>query len=156
MNWFISLLRKLAWHSRVIPDRLNTDKPYLTRHYLIGGPKHRWFTVCLHEFHCSDPTDLHDHPFSYLTLVLSGGYWEDTSEGRFWRAPGHLRYRSARSLHRIELDPSSGPVFTLFFMGRRVRDWGFVKQAHWIDHDTYLKGLACSSSTWKVTDSSKK
>ncbi len=141
MIGLIRFLKSLASERRVIPDRLDPSRPYLTRWYLIGGPQHRWFTLALHEFHTSDPTDLHDHPFSYLTLILTGGYREETPEGVFWRKPGHFRFRSARSRHRIQLEGRE-PVYTLFFMGPRLRNWGFVKNDHWIDHETYLRNIA--------------
>jgi hypothetical protein len=68
----------------------------------------------------------------------------------YWRRPGHFRYRSARSLHRIQLQPGKSSVYTLFFMGPRTRDWGFVHVGHWIDHDSYLERIKrCLSSTWR-------
>lgn len=152
MKWFIKLLKRCASECRVIPDRLDPSKPYLTRWYLVGGRKHKWFTLCLHEFHASDPTDLHDHPFSYITWILTGGYWEETPGGMFFRKPGHFRFRSSRSQHRIQLDPSKSAVYTLFFMGPRTRNWGFMHQRQWTDHNTYLDKLTCSSSISKRMD----
>lgn len=135
------VLKRLAWHHKVIPDRVNPSRPYLTRHYLLGGENHRWFVLCLHEFHCSDPTDLHDHPAPYFTMVLRGGYLERTPEGTFDRRPGHFRFRRSTDLHSIQLVPGRGPVFTLFAMGPRWRDWGFATKRGWVPHDPYLDEL---------------
>lgn len=138
LKLLVPLLRRLAWHVRVIPDRDNPERPYITRHYLAGGPAHRWFAICLHQIHCGDPADLHDHPAAYVSLILSGGYWEQTPEGRFRRKPGHLRFRSGRSLHRLQLDPKAGEVWTLFIMFRRTRNWGFRTRGGWVPHEKYL------------------
>ena len=35
-------------------------------------------------------------------LILKGGYWEHTPQGKFWRGPG-LRFRKAEDLHWLEL-----------------------------------------------------
>jgi hypothetical protein len=163
--WFINLLKIFSWNWKVIPDRITPTNKYLTRWYLIGGPKHRVFTAALHEFHCSDPTDPHDHPFAYLTVVLKGGYWEHRpGKERKWRGPGSIRFRFAKSQHRIELEPGVGPVYTLFFMGPRTRDWFFYRRNKPVHHETYLRALhlrakrrelieCLSSSTRKVTGS---
>ena len=59
----------------------------------------RWFpfNIFLHKILKSDLGDLHDHYWSYFTIILKGGYWETTENGRFWRGPGYgskkgLRY----------------------------------------------------------------
>ena len=52
---------------------------------------------------------------NYATLILKGGYWEHTPEGKFWRGPGHFRYRKSDDLHRLELaKDENGNVFTQF------------------------------------------
>jgi len=38
----------------------------------------------------SDLGDLHDHYWSYITVILKGGYWETTKKGIFWRKPGYM------------------------------------------------------------------
>lgn len=150
MRWLIPILKALAWHRRVIPDRLNPDAPYLIRHYLLGGENHKWFCLVLHEFMCSDPTDLHDHPFPFWSWILSGSYREWTEWGDFLRLPGDFLYRWPRFRHRIELPAlRTEPTFTLVLLGPRTRDWGFVKLGRWIQHDRYfdlLKKKAANGS----------
>jgi len=132
LNWLDSLGRK-----RVIMDRYENE-PYLTRYYLFLKDR-KWFpfNVFLHNFHKGDLDDLHDHPWPYFTFILSGGYWETTVEGRFWRGPGHFRFCSPRSLHRIELEPNTN-VWTLFIPGPHIREWGFIRNGEWVQHEQYL------------------
>ena len=140
----LRLLEKIG-RKRIIYDR-DGIKPYLIRYYLFFRDKLTEedparslpFNVMLHYICLSDPDDLHDHPWWYATLILKGGYWEITPEGKFWRGPGHFRIRSPKSLHRIEISPDSQGSWSLFFCGPRIKNWGFIKQGKWLDHKTYL------------------
>ena len=101
----------------------------------------------LHRFLKSDPDDVHDHPWPYATLILKGGYWEwvpqfnslgeKVGEIAKWRAPGHFRFCSATSYHRIEVDPEVD-CWTLFMPGPQKREWGFLVKNKWIQHEQYL------------------
>jgi hypothetical protein len=134
--------RLLAWldscgRACVIPDR-TSNEPYLTRYYIFLKNR-KWFPInmFIHNFHKGDPDDLHDHPWPYFTLILKGGYWEHTPTGRHWRARGHFRFNSSRSLHRIELEPGTD-VWTFFVPGPKLREWGFIDQGEWKHHEQYL------------------
>lgn len=135
-NYFLNLLEKLG-RKVVIPDRVNNE-PYLTRYYLFIKDR-KWFpfNVFLHNFHKGDLDDLHDHPWPYFTLILRGGYWEHTPKGKYWRAPGHFRFSGPTSLHRIELEPGVD-TWTLFIPGPKLREWGFIQDGKWIQHEEYL------------------
>ena len=133
----LKLLEKLG-RKRVILDRVS-DEPYLTRYYLFLKDRENFpFNIFLHNFHKGDPDDLHDHPWPYFTLILRGGYWEHTPEGRFWRGPGHFRVCSSTSLHRIELEPNID-CWTLFVPGLHRREWGFIDNGVWKQHEQYLE-----------------
>jgi hypothetical protein len=126
---------------KIIPDR-ETNDPYLVRHYFINlRPLAR---IVIHKFERSD-TDggLHDHPWIWASYILAGGYWEHTTKGKFWRAPGQFAMHSAKHLHRVELDSekAGGETWTLFFMGPKWRDWGFVDDVtkQWMRWDLYLR-----------------
>ena len=128
---------------RLIMDRQDHE-PYLERYYLFLRNR-RWFpfNVFLHRFIKGDPDHLHDHPWPYATLIVRGGYWETTPQGRFWRGAGHLRFCGSRSLHRIELEPGV-TAWTLFMPGPKTREWGFVMDLDrpedtWVPHHKYLK-----------------
>jgi len=134
---FLSFLDKLG-RKRVIMDRFENE-PYLTRYYLFLKDR-KWFpfNIFLHNFHKGDLDDLHDHPWPYLTIILRGGYWEHTPRGRFWRAPGHIRFSTPRSLHRIELEPNVS-TWTLFIPGPKIREWGFIRKGEWVENQQYLR-----------------
>ena len=127
---------------RVIKDR-NTNKPYLIRYYLfLKDRKNFPFNITLHKVLKSDEATLHDHPWSYGTLILKGGYYEHTPKGKFWRGPGHFRHRKATDLHWLELskdkDGNEIPCWSLFFMGKKVQSWGFKVKGNWVSHKRYL------------------
>ena len=131
---------------RVILDR-DKKSPYLERFYLLFGnssgdlkrPKWFPFNLMLHRIHQSDPEGLHDHPWRNITLVLHGGYWEETPDRCIWRSPGTLVFRRAKTLHRIRLDPLVPEVWSLFLIGYRVREWGFLdSQGNWVQWKEYL------------------
>jgi hypothetical protein len=134
---FLKLLKALGRH-RVILDR-QSNEPYLDRYYLFLKDRQNFpFNIFLHKFHKSDPDDLHDHPWNYMTFIVKGGYWEYTPEGKFWRGAGHFRRCTAESYHRIELEPGV-ECWTIFMPGKQRRDWGFDMEGHWIQHEEYLE-----------------
>ena len=144
---FLKLLDRLG-RKRIVYDRVDNE-PYLERYYLFLKDR-AWFpfNVFLHKFLKSDPDDVHDHPWPYATLILKGGYYEWTpvfnskqekiGEICTWRGPGHFRVSSARSYHRVELDPGV-ECWTLFMPGPKQRDWGFLVKNQWIQWEQYMK-----------------
>ena len=137
MNIFHKLFNKLGRY-RLIPDR-RTGANYMHRYYLFLKDRN-WFpfNLTLHKIVRSDDPVFHDHPWPYMTIVLSGGYWEHTPEGKFWRGPGHMRFSKAESLHYLEV-PQGGSVWTLFFRFGKKKEWGFIKDGEWVHYQTYLK-----------------
>jgi hypothetical protein len=103
--------------------------------------------VFLHKFLKSDPDDVHDHPWNYFTIILAGGYYEwiaqfnedgtKNCEVRVWRGPGSFRFGNTHTFHRIELKEGVTP-WTLFFVGKRQREWGFIVENKWIHFEKYL------------------
>ena len=147
MKWFLHLLDKLG-RKRIVMDRIN-DEPYLERYYLFLKDR-KWFpfNIFIHKFLKSDPDDVHDHPWPYATLILKGGYWEwipqfnslgqKIGELATWRGAGHFRICSAKSFHRIELDPNV-TAWTLFMPGPQQREWGFLNKGRWVQWEKYLE-----------------
>ena len=142
LNWLEHNDRK-----RIIMDR-QCNEPLLTRYYLFLKDR-TWFpfNVFLHKFHKGDPGDVHDHPWPYATLILAGGYYEYTpnfendkmvSETKHWRGPGHFRFCSANSYHRIELVPEV-TAWTVFVPGPQRQEWGFLVDNKWIHNEHYLE-----------------
>lgn len=143
LRWFERLGAYLAARGRdtVIPTR-DGGQPYLHRHYVTGRRLCGLVSVCLHHFLASDEDWGHGHPWPYLTIILGGGYWEHMPDGRrVWRRPGTVMFRSSRSSHMIELDPSRPSVWTLFIMGPRIapREWGFHTHRGWVHWEQYLR-----------------
>lgn len=124
---------------RIIYDREERE-PYMERYYILFKDRPSWFpfNIFVHNLKRSDEDDLHDHPWPYFSLILKGGYWETTKQGKFWRAPGHFRFRKANSFHRLEIEPTVGEVWTLFCPGKRQKDWGFIKNGEWVQWRKYI------------------
>lgn len=144
-NKFLNWLEKHGRY-RVIYDRSN-DEPYLIRYYLLFKDRPRWFpfNVVLHKICKSDIPILHDHPWPWATIILKGGYMEHVpGDGdwylpvkKCWRGAGNFRFRRSKDLHWLEL-VNGNPCWTLFFMGKRCRDWGFLKDGEWIESEKFL------------------
>lgn len=116
-----------------------TDSEYITRLHILKTP---WFAVCLHWINKPDVEPyLHDHPVSFLSIVLCGGYKEfrkiDEENLSGWRNWFNVMIASPRDVHRIT-DVKSGTL-TLVFMGPKVREWGFVTPDGWIHWQEYYK-----------------
>ena len=129
---WLGILDKIG-RKRVIMDRDNKEA-YLERYYLLfkdRGEGDR-FNIFLHKFLKSD-TDMHDHPWGYCTIILSGGYWENEFKTvdsanivKYWRGSGYIGYYDAYHSHKVELESGKG-CWTLFIPYRREREWGFWK-----------------------------
>lgn len=117
----------------------DVDSEYITRLHVVKTP---WFAICLHWINKPDPEPyLHDHPVSFLSLILRGGYTErravgaeassnmhlaDLHEHRWWnfiRATPTDRHRIVR------VEPHT---LTLCLMGPKTREWGFHTERGWV------------------------
>lgn len=102
------------------------------------------YTVRLHLLlRTDDDRALHDHPWWFVSILLSGGYWEHTPQGRFWRRPGSVLFRGAAFSHRIELER---PAVSLVICGPRKRDWGFWCPAGWVEWRRFITGNGCGEA----------
>lgn len=121
------------------------------QHDRIGG-------VLLHRMSAPDPgLDLHDHPWTFVTIPLVGGYEEQRADTRLASmfatmadaAPGashrgvieRVRPRRPRRMrldecHRI-VALSRRHVWTLVIHGPPRRRWGFYMPTTWMVHDHY-------------------
>lgn len=93
-----------------------------------------------------DDRDLHDHPFAYTTIILKGGYWEETpvdparpagERRREWHGPGSILQRKASDAHRL-IVPAGKTATTLFMTGARIKEWGFWTPDGWVHWRRYL------------------
>lgn len=106
--------------------------PLMIRYFLL---RTRWFSVYLHHFLRSDyDRCFHDHPWSFVTVLLSGGYYEHTPAGTFWRRRFSILRRPAVWQHWVEI---CRPVWTLIIVSRKCREWGFITERGWVDWQTF-------------------
>ena len=111
---------------------------YLRRLILLRVP--RVGVVMLHWILGPDPQpDLHDHPVTFLSIVVCGGYTEIRPSPFKWIDIYYVRWMNfirATDVHRItRVVPST---ITLAIGGPGVRDWGFHTPngwVHWKDYD---------------------
>lgn len=106
------------------------DGTYLTRWRLIRTP---WFGIYVHRMTGPDPRlTLHDHPWSFLSMILRGGYVErrldpytlkveEQRTVRWWNRVRATDGHSIRTLLR-------NPTWTLCLVGPEVRMWGYVEE----------------------------
>ena len=99
------------------PD-FDKAKPFMIRYYILFRKRPSWFpfNILVHNILKSDLGDLHDHYWSYITIILKGGYWETTEKGTFWRGPGYIGFRKNSSKHSLKI-PEGKQAWTLMFVG---------------------------------------
>jgi hypothetical protein len=112
-----------------------TPSGYITRLHLIKTPL---FAVCLHWINGPDPEPhMHDHPVSFLSVILSGWYVEQREDGLHPRVLFNLVRATDR--HTIAAVVPGRTALTLAFMGPKVQDWGFWTESGKIPWREYNK-----------------
>lgn len=102
-------------------ERLGLETcPYVVR-WRLETP---WFSIRLHHWLAPDDDRApHDHPWSFTTFVIKGGYRDASPAGdEHLRAPA-IRHRAATHQHTVFPDP--GGAWTILVTGPKTRDWGF-------------------------------
>lgn len=159
----MSILENIA--DRIAAERFDitrawTRVPYLTRWSLLGRRTEGDAALYLHRFQRSDYEEPHDHPWPFVSLILSGGYWELTPAPgwkngagplrRRWYGPGRVLVRPAHWIHRVDI-PDGREAWTLVLRGKKVRSWGFWCPAGfrpWRQHQSAMHrtGSGCGGS----------
>lgn len=104
----------------------DVDSEYITRLHILKTP---YFAVCLHWINSPDVEPwLHDHPVSFLSVILRGKYAELRKRpGKPLELLVHRWFNfiraSDKDSHRITLVRKN--TLTLCFMGPKTREWGF-------------------------------
>lgn len=145
-NLWPRFLSRLAWRT-IRPDcpEGQVARPLMTRWFVFRSKP---FAIFIHRFHRSDLDEYHDHPWSFIAIPFSSGYWENTRKyiqvapaafvvrtDRFWRRRFSILYRPAESQHYIEIPK---PLFTLVFRFRERRQWGFIDaNGQWFKYDEF-------------------
>lgn len=112
----------------VIPNLDDPDEIYLKRWRIIQTP---WWALYLHRMDGPDSRlTLHDHPWSFVSIILRGGYWEHRLEPRtrkiFRRHRTRINVMRRDDFHAIESIDRT-PTWTLLFVGKRRRTWGYLE-----------------------------
>lgn len=102
------------------------DSEYIVRLHLVKTP---WFAVCLHWIRKPDPEPyLHDHPVSFLSIILRGCYVEQ----RAWGGQVNKWFNFIRATDAHAITYCDPGTLTLCFMGPKTRDWGFHTENGWV------------------------
>lgn len=112
-------------------------KPYLVRWNLFEC---RWFSIKLHRILISDDDCLHDHPWSFISIILRGGYVEQSEKSFKLYGVGSILFRKATWKHRLIIYQ---PATTLVITFKRVRSWGFWTKQGWIHWANYKSTGQC-------------
>jgi hypothetical protein len=146
---------KFLWIKKKVITRWDNE-PYLIRYTLMTTP---WFSIKIHKILLSDDACLHDHPWSFLSIVLKNGYKEYhhrnghaftsfKNDGTYTlnetvykhiKAPAIL-YRKANWAHRLVVDK---PATTLVITFKKTRQWGFFTPSGWIKWYKYKQENQC-------------
>ncbi len=99
------------------PD-FDKAEPFMIRYYVLFRKRPAWFpfNILVHKILKSDLGDLHDHYWSYITIIIKGGYWETTKKGTYWRRPGYVGFRKNTSKHSLRI-PDGKVAWTLMLVG---------------------------------------
>jgi hypothetical protein len=111
---------------------------YLIRYSLFTCT---WFSIKLHKIMMSDDDCMHDHPWSFISIILKGGYVEHTEKGKRLYGVGSILWRPAPSVHKLEVFQ---PATTLVITFKRQRQWGFITPNGWVVWSRYIRsGQKC-------------
>lgn len=153
---------KTIYRSGDVPG---TEEPYLIRYNILSTP---WFGIKIHKILLSDSDCLHDHPWTFISFILKGGYSETTTKRyrnsrlhfaghkmpagkRYqwitWRGPGSILYRPAEMAHRLDLKVDKAgdviPALTFVINLKREREWGFWTPLGWLHWEKYTSVNKC-------------
>lgn len=145
--------RKIFWRWRFGDFEIRSDvisHDYMRR-WVVKLP---WFTLRLHHILRGDARgEFHDHPMSFVSLILKGGYIEHRPVGGLVSAlqkaasgfgaesiqvcdPGSVLFRRGEDLHWLELPPGK-TAWTFLIASPYYREWGFQTRDGWIHAGRY-------------------
>lgn len=113
--------------------------------YLTRWTISHTFRLYVHRFRRSDIDVPHDHPWNYLSIILWGGYFEQTPDDPYfsWKPPGSILYHKAEWIHRVilkqDIEGFWPPVnaWTLVWLGCKRRKWGFYCPQGFVEASKY-------------------
>lgn len=133
----------------------DNDTLYMIRWTII---RTKYFRIMIHKMLQPDGDRCcHDHPFSFITFVLYGGYEEQIrhQDGTFSykrNKPGIILYRRPEFSHRIAKLPK-GISWTLVLRSGKIAEWGFWTKEGWKSWKEFLSPKNLKRFTlWCKTD----
>lgn len=149
------------WKKKIITR--GNDKEYLIR-YSLPWLTCKWFAVKVHNILLSDDACLHDHPWSFISVILRGSYlehqtkkvwkpifgrglWKEVKIARYFGA-GHILWRPKNTIHRLQLLEKDGKpqtAWTLVITFRKVKEWGFFTPKGFINWREYNDDGGCEA-----------
>ncbi len=115
---FFKNRKKVIIYRGHIWTEYDKDVNLIISYYTLFIKITKWFpfNIFVHKILKSDLGDLHDHYWSYITVILAGGYVETTEKGSYSRKPGYIGFRKADDRHSLKLN-NEKPAWTLIFVG---------------------------------------
>lgn len=120
----------------------DVDSEYILRLHIFKTP---WCALCLHWLYRPDAEPwLHDHPVSFLSIILRGGYAEkrwNPTQGLHVKLNRRFNFVRAthNDKHRIIFCRKN--TLTLCLMGPKTREWGFHMPTGWLYWKRYYERL---------------
>lgn len=131
--------RWALWRWTDVPSR------FIVRLHLVMTP---WFSLVLHWIKGPDPEPhLHDHPVSFVSLILWGAYTELRYQGpgRANRMVTHNWFNriQAGTWDRHRIVSVRPHTTTLCLMGPKRREWGYhLRSGRWMHYRDYQRSDA--------------
>jgi hypothetical protein len=128
-----------------ITDPSGTDV-YMRRYwvfnsYFAPNYRKRLPSIRLHAIRRPDQAPHeHDHPWTFRTFILSGGYIEERDGIPYMRVAGDTATLPAGTFHRIVKIMPGEPCITLFVTYRKQCSWGFNVDGVRVPWRVYLGG----------------
>jgi hypothetical protein len=124
---------KIRWAEELKCQLPNGSGVYNRRWYLETA----FFSIRLHHWmHSDDVRAPHDHPWWFVTFVLSGGYLDLSPSGDCRMARWSWAFRPAHHQHSVKVDP--GGCWTILLTGPKSRFWGFWVQEKFVKANKYF------------------
>ena len=115
-------------------EELWCETDVYVRRWYVETP---WFSLRLHHWlHSDDDRHFHDHPWWFMTFVLSGGYTDCSPAGEERMREGKIAFRPALHRHTVKVDP--GGCWTFLVTGPKIRRWGFWVGKKWKKSNKYF------------------
>jgi hypothetical protein len=96
-------------------------------------------SVYIHRiFKADQDKHCHDHPWSFVSVMLSGSYGignPNNASCRYYSAPA-VSVNKSTKFHKIA-QVVKGPLTTLVLTGPKNREWGYSVDGEWMHHKEY-------------------